>query len=344
MLATKTVVKEGSVRVDLVGGTLDLPPIHLIIKDVITLNLATSLKAKVIIVPTDKDYVEIVSRDYNSVEVFNHHEFTEDNLSNDHFGPLTFVAQILSLFSLHRGVKLELSSGAPAGSGLGGSSAMGVTIFSAIAEFLSETEEIDLPRLDVVRKVRDIEGRMLNSGIPGYQDYYPALYGGILALKPTPGTILVEQLFTPSLKKFLESHISLVYSGISRLSGINNWEVYKAFFDKNQKVVDGLTDIAQISQEAYQAIKCGKYDLLLKKISEEGKEREALFPNIVSSEIKSMFFEIQKHRPHVGLKVCGAGGGGCFILTHQKDDRNVIAELVQKYQMHLLDFKVESPL
>ena len=38
----------GSVRVDLVGGTLDLPPIHLILDETVTLNLATSLKAKVI--------------------------------------------------------------------------------------------------------------------------------------------------------------------------------------------------------------------------------------------------------------------------------------------------------
>ena len=38
---------EGSVRVDLLGGTLDLNPINLILPNVVTLNLATSLKAKV---------------------------------------------------------------------------------------------------------------------------------------------------------------------------------------------------------------------------------------------------------------------------------------------------------
>lgn len=38
------VTSQGSVRVDLVGGTLDIEPINLIIKNVITLNVATGLK------------------------------------------------------------------------------------------------------------------------------------------------------------------------------------------------------------------------------------------------------------------------------------------------------------
>jgi D-glycero-alpha-D-manno-heptose-7-phosphate kinase len=41
------VTSEGSVRVDLVGGTIDLEPINLILPNVVTLNVATSLKAKV---------------------------------------------------------------------------------------------------------------------------------------------------------------------------------------------------------------------------------------------------------------------------------------------------------
>ncbi len=43
------VTKQGSVRVDLVGGTLDLQPIAMILKDVVTINMATQLKAKVVI-------------------------------------------------------------------------------------------------------------------------------------------------------------------------------------------------------------------------------------------------------------------------------------------------------
>ena len=54
----------GSVRVDLLGGTLDLNPINLILPNVVTLNLATSLKAKVKVSEIDFDGIEIKSLDY----------------------------------------------------------------------------------------------------------------------------------------------------------------------------------------------------------------------------------------------------------------------------------------
>ena len=71
---------EGSVRVDLLGGTLDIAPINLILKKALTLNLATSLKAKVEISPlkSDSDGLEIHSKDYNSTKFFYSNDFTQE--------------------------------------------------------------------------------------------------------------------------------------------------------------------------------------------------------------------------------------------------------------------------
>ena len=82
----------GSVRVDLLGGTLDLNPINLILPNVVTLNLATSLKAKVKISPIDFDGVEIVSSDYQSTDRFLSRDFTPEKLRSGHFKNLTFIA------------------------------------------------------------------------------------------------------------------------------------------------------------------------------------------------------------------------------------------------------------
>ena len=139
----------GSVRVDLLGGTLDLNPINLILPNVVTLNLATSLKAKVKITALDYDGVEIVSHDYNSTDRFPTRDFTAEKLRSGHFKNLTFIAYLLDLFELHRGIKLELSSGSPAGAGLGGSSAMGVTCFSALSQF----KKIPLNRLEAIQTI-----------------------------------------------------------------------------------------------------------------------------------------------------------------------------------------------
>ena len=64
----KRLEESGSVRVDLLGGTIDLNPICLILPDVVTLNIATELKAKALIEEVNLDGIEIVSSDYETTE------------------------------------------------------------------------------------------------------------------------------------------------------------------------------------------------------------------------------------------------------------------------------------
>ena len=335
------VIKEGSVRVDLVGGTLDLEPINLILPNVVTLNVATSLKAKVKLIQTTNDQVEIFSNDYDRTYRFDASEFTSANLFySDHFKEMSFVCQILFLFGVNKNIKVELSSGAPAGSGLGGSSAMGVTLYKALCEYTNTKMSIN----EAVLKVKGTEGRILNQGVPGYQDYYPALMGGILCVKGLPGEIICEQLYSEELKQFLEEHITLVYSGISRQSGINNWEVYKGFFDGVLKIRKCLGNIAEVSYQAYQAIQRKDYAELLNLIGEEGKSRELLATGITPYEVQELYILLLHELNYIGLKMCGAGGGGCFILTHKKEDSDKVKSLVERSGMKVLDFSIEKPL
>lgn len=335
------VTNTGSVRVDLVGGTLDIEPINLIIKNVVTLNVATGLKASVKLSKTTFDGVEIHSADYNKDYKWTSAELTEDRVvySRD-FAEMTFVLQILRLFNINSHIKLELSSGAPAGSGLGGSSAMGVTLYRALCNFTGDNYD----RHTAVLRVKAVESRILNQGMAGYQDYFPALTGGILAIKGMEGEIKVEQLYTDELRDFLEKHLTLISSGQSRASGINNWEVYKAFFDKKPEVVQGLTRIAEISHNMYEALKTRQWDKMLTLIAQEGEEREKLFPGITTDKIRQFTLELKKNGNVVGLKMCGAGGGGCFILVHKGIDHKVIEDQVRASGMTVLPFKIEAPL
>lgn len=336
------VTNEGSVRVDLVGGTLDLEPINLILKDVVTINLATSLKAKVLIKNNSSDFITITSKDYDSSKKYLLSDFKPDNLFySNFFGPMQFVCQIIDLFKLSHGVDIELSSGAPAGSGLGGSSSMGSTLYKALCQFTDSKFEI----YDAVLKVKGCEARILNQGIPGYQDYYPALVGGVLALRGRPGQIEFEQLYTEELKNVLESHLTLVYSGISRDSGINNWQVYKDFFDKNQNTINSLKEIAKISHDTYRAIKNKNYEAVISLISSEGESRKSLCSSIVPSEVDMLMNELHESVDQsIGLKMCGAGGGGCFLITHKKNEHTKVKKIIEKHNMQVLEFLIERPL
>lgn len=334
------VTASGSVRVDLLGGTLDLNPINLILDNVVTLNVATSLKAVVSINESEKEGVEIESKDYGSTYFFAKKDFTPEKLSSDHFGPMAFVGQILNHLELTSKVRVELQSGSPAGAGLGGSSAMGVTLYKAVKAFKKE----ELDPLQAIKEVNSIEARILDAGPAGYQDYYPALFGGVLALHPTPGKVEVDQLYTPELKAALEERVTLVYSGQTRLSGINNWEVYKKFFDKIPVTREGLKAIAKLSFEAFEAIMAKDYDKLIDLIGKEGAIRRELFPGILSSSMADVHGELIKHSAGIGIKVCGAGGGGCFLITHQKHEKDLVRGIIEGARMKILDFKIEEPL
>ena len=126
---------EGSVRVDLLGGTLDIAPINLILKNALTLNLATSLKAKVEVFPFEKEGVEIHSKDYKTTKYFSAEDFSIQNLESGHFGHFSFLVRILFHLNIKSGVSIHLSSGSPPGAGLGGSSAMGVTFYKALSKY-----------------------------------------------------------------------------------------------------------------------------------------------------------------------------------------------------------------
>ena len=331
---------EGSVRIDLVGGTLDIPPLHLIIKDAITLNLATSLKAKVRISETTQETIKIISKDYQTTYEYSAADFTQEKLFySEHFGPMKFVAQILNYFGLKQNLCVELESGSPPGAGLGGSSSMGVTLFNALCRW----QGVEIPREDAVQIVRDIEARILNAGMTGYQDYYPALYGGVLALKPKVGTVEVEQLYSSKLASYLEDHITLIYTGKTRLSGINNWEVYKNYFDKDQATIKGMSEIAAISARAYNAIKTENFDEIISLISQEGSVRRELFPNIETPEMTQFFNTCMQSELISGMKVCGAGGGGCFLVVHNQR-REQLLDKISEYSFQHLNFCINAPL
>jgi len=330
--------EQGSVRVDLLGGTIDLVPINVVLRDTVTLNLATSLKAKVLIETIDEDVVEIVSKDYDSKNTFLSKDFIPANYDGDHFGPLSFVCQILGHFNVTTKVRVTLESGSPPGAGLGGSSSMGVTLYKALTKY-TKTE---FDRLRAITTVQNIEAKILNKGPCGYQDYYPALYGGVLALVPTDSKIEVEQLYNEDFKDFLEKRLTLIYSGNLRLSAINNWEVYKDFFDNKNGVREGLQKIASLCKEAHQCLKDGEFEKFLSLISQEGEQREKLFSNIVTDDMRSLYNELGDTAS--GMKVCGAGGGGCFIITHKEGDHDKIKEKAQNKGMQVLEFQVCEPL
>ena len=335
------VVEEGSVRVDLVGGTLDLYPINLILPGVVTCNVATSLKAKVSI-RSHEGQLMLKSMDYETSQSIDSEQFQgkSDEINWDEFGALGFLAILCHQFGLRDNAIVETLSGSPPGAGLGGSSALGITVGKAINRFLN----LGLSTDQIFKKVKDIEAQILGQGVPGYQDYLPAIHGGVLAIHAQPGENKVEQLYSPELAKVLESHALLVYSGKTRKSGINNWEVYKGFFDGEKAVQEGLSQLNSVAKDFYRWLKEGSWDRLPHAMAREGEVRGSLFEGIETQEVRKLKGELKTLSGFIGIKICGAGGGGCFLVLHDGHCADQIEKVVQKNNMRVLPFQIETPV
>ena len=332
------IFKEGNIRIDLLGGTLDLWPINLIIPQVVTLNMASNLKVKVTLEKIVGDNLVIESQDYQKTYTFKKSELSQKSLYQEkRFREMNFICQLLDGVGVKSGVKLSLQSESPPGAGLGGSSVMGVTLTRALNEFL----QLGWSDQKILHYTQAVEARILDAGPSGYQDYYPAFHGGILAILPIHDEIQVEQLFNPPLKEWIESHLTLVYSTEGRQSGINNWEVYKRFFDGDKAIRGGLEKIAKLSWKAYKAIKKNNFSELLTLISQEGQSRMELFPGIVPGNVKKLVDSLDSL---MGFKMCGAGGGGCFLLIHKPDARPSVIQKVMDFGMIILDYEVSPPI
>ena len=77
----------------------------------------------------------------------------------------------------------------------------------------------------------------------GFQDYYSALYGAASCVHFRADGIEREALKIDEAK--LEERIAICYTGEPRLSGTNNWEIFKRHIDGDPELFelfDGIRD------------------------------------------------------------------------------------------------------
>jgi D-glycero-alpha-D-manno-heptose-7-phosphate kinase len=356
----KTIHAKAPIRMDLSGGTLDIWPLYLLIDPALTINLAIDRFAETkieILSPTAEKKaggISLISEDQN-VEA----ETTWDELSSFKARPeLHLAAQLLQYFQKEKDkskailsfegapspqethFQITTLSRSPAGAGLGGSSALAITIVGALYQWAFPKEAVDIAQQGehLIEITRDIETQIL--GVPaGLQDYYGAVYGGLQALKW--GVAKNDrEVFSLEILKGLSERLLLFYSGKSRNSGINNWQLFKDCIDDAES--DARRKFAEIGNatSALRMALCEKnWEKVGQAIASEWSTRKTLAPGISTPEIDEAF-EKGKSLGAVAGKICGAGGGGCFFLylaDPKEESKIAIIEELEKAEItHLL--------
>jgi D-glycero-alpha-D-manno-heptose-7-phosphate kinase len=311
-------------RIDLAGGTLDIWPLYLFHPGALTVNLAIDRRA-FCRVETGVRGVRLESLDTGrSVEGRDVGEVLSA-------GELPLPAFLLRAMGVETGVRLVLRSSVPAGSGLGGSSALAVAAAAALGRAIGR--ELDAEAL--LRLVRDAEAQCI--GVPtGVQDYLAALHGGVLAVRLEPGGTRVERLAVPAA--WVEEHLLLVDAGATRFSGINNWEVFKARIDGDARVREALDEIVSVAAGLRAALLSGQAGELAALLPREWEARKRLAPAVTTPDVD----RIVALAVEAGgaAKVCGAGGGGMVAVWDGGGRREALARALAGAGFARVPFRV----
>src|SRR6202171_4769198 len=125
-------------RVDFAGGTLDIWPLYLFHPGAVTVNSSISRYAacRIETHPSGDNRIKLVSRDIKREESFA--SFAALVKAKRYRLPL--LAEITKFFQPQGGFTLTTDSEAPAGAGIGGSSAMAVAICAALDRYTGAGE------------------------------------------------------------------------------------------------------------------------------------------------------------------------------------------------------------
>jgi D-glycero-alpha-D-manno-heptose-7-phosphate kinase len=312
-------------RIDLAGGTYDIWPLYLLHDGAQTINIAISLRAYCALT-SRRDYrVAIVSEDTGEdVEAA-----APDALGVDR---LPLVARLVRHFGA-RGVDVRTRSASPVGAGIGGSSAMAVAVAAGLAAWTGRTLDADA----LLAIAMNIEAQVL--GVPtGVQDYRPAFYGGVSAVEMSAAGVARVGLGV-SLDE-LARRIVLAYTGASRNSGINNWDVMVRRINGDPQVVEAFTGIRDAAAGVRRALDRADWRAVAAHVAREWEHRKRLAPGVTTPAIEELLARAWEAGAIAG-KICGAGGGGCLVCLVEPDRRGPVADALTRAGATVLPITIE---
>ncbi|HEY0429594.1 MAG TPA: hypothetical protein VGC76_17570 [Pyrinomonadaceae bacterium] len=296
-------------RVDLAGGTIDIPPLFLFHEGAATVNFAVDLLARCRIETRSDDKIILESIDRElTVEssVTRIAELaTEPNLC--------LLAKLVYFFKPEIGFKMTTHSEAPAGAGLAGSSTLNIACIGALNKLVGNRYAPER----FIPIAANVECQVIR--VPtGFQDYYSAQYGGAAAIHFRPDGIVREALDIDT--KTLEERIAVCYTGEPRNSGTNNWEITKRHIDGDARIFGIFEGIRDTSLKTRAALLENDWDAVGEILKNAFPHRRALSPNITTPQM-DLLIEKALANGAIAPKVCGAGGGGCIAFFCEEGRR-----------------------
>ena len=313
-------------RADLAGGTLDIWPFYLMVRNSVTVQMGLNLSCSCrLTVSKNSDDVilktESQSFDYSSVKEFL-------NVKDEKWALLRSVVQY---FKPPSGFHLEWSSDSPSGGGLGASSCLAVLWTKCFSEWLGHKFDF----FECLYLCRDLEAQAMRA-FAGLQDYIVPLQSlaEFLELKRSINIIywhpLKPEIVTVNLPETIMKHLVLVDTGIAHHSGRSNWNGIQSYLEKSgflSQCRDNALDMADCCTN-------GNFQKWPELFQKEYQLRKKFHKGYIPQEVENLQKYWFSKAGVKSFKMMGAGGGGCALLW--TDDRQKTLKMCAEKNIRVL--------
>jgi len=198
---------------------------------------------------------------------------------------------------------------APAGSGLGGSGAMGVALVAALLAMKGDRR---MPAL-IAAEAFDTETG--DAGVVGgKQDQYAAALGGLQFLSFGDPEVTATRIAIPEdVHHELEHHLVLCYTGASRFSSATHERVWAGYARGEAAIVKALDGLRACGLDMRAALERGDLGQVGSVLAENWRLQQQLADGMRTDAMRRLE-DVAKAAGADGAKACGAGAGGCLVF------------------------------
>ncbi len=311
-------------RLGLAGGGSDVSPYSDIYGGAI-LNATISMYAHTTIIPTNDGKIVFEAPEKKLCEEFAQvQEITPDGYFILHKGVYNRIVKQFTKTPLS--FRICSFVDAPAGSGLGTSSTLVVSILGAFVEWL----KLPLGEYDIAQLAYEIE--RVDLGLAGgKQDQYAATFGGFNFMEFQNSNVIVNPLrIRQRYIDELTHNLVLYYTETSHVSAEIIKEQQTNVAAKNTTSIESMHKVKEQAIRMKEVLLKGDIDAI-GEILDFGWQNKKQMAKSISNEHIDKLYETALSAGATGGKISGAGGGGFMFFYCPENSRYSVIEALSKY-------------
>jgi D-glycero-alpha-D-manno-heptose-7-phosphate kinase len=318
-------------RISFVGGGTDFPHWYLEHGGAV-LSATIDHQVRVTIAPRVDREVRVRSLDLGHLVAYHLDE------GPVYDGVMDLAKAAIARIGVAGGIDMAIESDAPAGSGLGGSSALVTAVAAGLVWLAGRSMRAgELARLAYAIERDDL------SITGGWQDQYAASFGGLNLIEFTAdGTEVTPVRIAPEVQDELQRNLLLCYTGFVRRNvGLVDRQI-ELHRQGREDTLLGMKHLQAMAYEMRDALEAGQPDELGAMLRHAFEAKKLMNPHIAEhTPIEAMLATAQTAGA-TGGKICGAGGGGYLLIYCKPPAQTRVRAELQRLGGQFASFRFQA--